>query len=101
MLGRGPADADDELAIGLADAETTAGSEQVSPCPLLQLVPESEGAPRERHVSRVLVVGGADDARGAVRGAAVVTDGELFQPEDAPPAPGQFRRRRCSHAANT
>src|SRR4051794_32997709 len=68
--------------------------------PLLQLVPACVGPVQERHIVGVFVIGLANDARVAVRAAAVVAQRKLFQPEHAAAAAGKLERRRGAHAAD-
>ena len=55
--------------------------------------------PHQRHIGRVFVIRGADDAGLTVRTAEGVTDVELLQAEDVPPPAGEVGHRGGTHAA--
>src|SRR5579871_5158064 len=73
----------------------------MQPLSLLQVVPALEGPADEWDVIRVFVIGLANDARVAMRAAAIMAQGELLQGENAPSAASQFAGRRRTHAADT
>ena len=99
LLGRGT-NAGDHQAIGSADAQAGTSGQQVDALPLFQIVPALEGAADERNIVGMLVVGLADDARVAVRAAAIVAERELLQGEHALASTGQLEGRRRTHAAD-
>src|SRR5262245_19105190 len=77
----GGEDAGDHRTVGAANAETRAFREEVDTLPLFEVVPALEGAADERDIIGVFVVSLANDARVAVRAAAIVAEGELLQGE--------------------
>src|SRR5262249_52514295 len=64
----------------------------------LELGPELICAVQQRHVSGMLEVGLADDARLSVRTAAVVRDRKLLDPENALATAGQGIKRGAAHS---
>src|SRR5690349_11437543 len=68
--------------------------------PLFQIVPALEGAAHQRDVIGMLIVGFANDARVAMRTAAIVAKRKLLESENAPAATRQFAGRRRTHAAD-
>ena len=68
--------------------------------PRLELAPELVGAAKQADVSRLLVVGKADDPRLAVHRAAVVHEPELLEAEHPLTPPGEVKGGRGAHRAD-
>ncbi len=100
MLRGGGADTGDHGAVGTTNRQAWTFAEQMNALALFEIVPALEGAADQGDVIGMFVVGFADDARVAVRAAAIVAESELLQSEDAPAAPRQLAGRRRSHAAD-
>src|SRR5262249_78498 len=100
MLARGSAYPLHDAAAGAPHVQAVALSQQLPAVELLEVVPALEGPAHQRYVARVLVVGGADDPRLAVRTATVVANAELFQPQHADAAAGELETGRRAHAAD-
>ena len=100
MLAAGFARAQEDVAVGGAGVQRPGGDEQLLAGGLRRLAPQFEGALEQRHIGRVLVIGEADDARDAVRGALCMGDVEAFEPEHPFAAAGQLPARRRAHAAD-
>jgi hypothetical protein len=64
------------------------------------LTPELVGAPEQRHIGRILVVGHADDPADAVGRTHVVWDVEAFEAENLQAAPGHMPGSGASHASD-
>jgi len=84
-----------------SDAQAGALRQQVPALALLQVVPAPVGPVQQWHIIGMFVIGLADDAREAVRAAAVVDQRMLLQSQHAPAAPGQLKYRSRAHAAHT
>ena len=65
---------------------------------LLEFSPEIPGAPQQRHVVGMLVIGEADEPRLPVRTAPRVAHGEAIDRQHAGPAAGEVGGRRRAHA---
>src|SRR5205085_3758389 len=89
-----------DVALRPAEVEAAALGQKAPALELFQVVPPLEGAVQQRDVVGMLEIRLADDARLAVRAAAVVHQAELLQAEHAPAAAGQLEQRRTAHAAD-
>ena len=99
MLGRGTQHAGHDDAVRRARLRQADLVEQLSARLLLQLVPQPVAFEQQRHVIRVLEIGLADDARVAVRAAAIVRRMEAVDAEHAHAAARQMIQRGTAHAA--
>ena len=90
----------EDIAVRRSGIERPGGDEQRLAGGLGSLAPQFEGALEQRHISRALVIGEADDARHAVRGALRVGNVEAFEPEHALAPAGELPAGGSAHAAD-
>src|SRR5262245_7912451 len=94
-------DSADDKAVGGSYLEQPNLMQQIDVRFLLELAPQLIRPKQQRHIIGMLKIRLPDHARFAVRAAAVVSAGELIDPQDVCTAPGELISRRASHAAGT
>jgi hypothetical protein len=89
----------DQFPVFPSDGQTGMILKEVAAGLTFQSAPEIERASAQRHIGRMFVIGGADDAGVPVRRTAVVNQRKLFEPQHTLTAAGQFADGGGTHAA--
>ncbi len=89
----------DERAGGATSIDAACDEQQRLSRPALELAPQLIGAPQQRHVTGILGISEPDDACGAVRGAAIMSESELLETEHTHASAGEVIERGTAHPA--
>src|SRR5690348_2455004 len=88
-----------DVTSGRTDHQSARQAKQIRAGVHLKMLPELIGAPYQRNVSRMLVIGLANDTRGSVRRAFVVRFRELLDTEDPLATARQMKNGGAAHSA--